>query len=70
MTVAELLRDLAHEVVKGRGKWEINVSILKTNPTEDESLRHFGHSQGISGNTEHKRIYVLGTERALEKGEL
>jgi hypothetical protein len=70
MTVAELLRELANEVVKGRSKWDVDVSIYKKDPAPEESLRDFGHSQAISGNTEHKKIYILGIARDSVTGEL
>lgn len=70
MTVAELLRDLAYEVVAGHSEWEIDVSILKSCPKELESLRIFGHSKGLTSNFRKKRIYVMGKQRELEEGEL
>lgn len=70
MTVAELLHELSHEVLKGRGEWRVDVSILKPHPADDESLRDFGISQAVSTNTEHKRLYILGVARILDTGEL
>jgi hypothetical protein len=72
MTVAELLRDLAGEVVAGRGEWEIDVAILrKPMPPHPEPRRRFGQgSGGLHRDREMERIIIESVERAAERHEL
>lgn len=70
MTVAELLSCLASDVVNGRAEWEVDVAILKTNPSVDESLRDFGNSEATATNTKLKKVYILSVARPLGEGEL
>ncbi len=72
MTVAELLRDLANEVVAGRGEWEIDTAILKKPlPPHPELLRWFGESAGgLHRDRQMKKIIIMSRERVAEKHEL
>ena len=72
MTVAELLRDLAREVVAGHAEWEIDVSVLKSPvPKHPEPLRYFGESSGdLYRDITMKKIIITSTQRPLEKHEL
>lgn len=72
MTVAGLLKALADEVVRGHANYEVDVSILATDPRLYHPLRIFGESCGVSLNVsrEHKVILITSRQRELRHGEL